>query len=71
MRGRVTPGAARYTGTGVVTSDPTALAEVGRALAAKYGLQYKLIGVLEGVRKLVGRGGDGRVGLQLTVPDAR
>ncbi len=71
MRGRVTLGARRYTGTGEVISDPGALIEVRRALAAKYGLQYKILNAVEGVRKLVGRGGDsGRVGIYLSIPDA-
>jgi uncharacterized protein len=71
MRGRVAPGAARYTGTGEVTSDPVALTDVRRALAAKYGLQYKILNAVEGVRKLVGRGGDdGRVAIHLSIPDA-
>jgi PPOX class probable F420-dependent enzyme len=71
MRGRVAPGAARYTGTGEVTSDPAALTELRRALAAKYGLQYKILNAVEGVRKLVRRGGDdGRVAIYLSIPDA-
>ena len=70
MRGRVAPGAARYTGTGEVTSDSGALTELRSALGAKYGLQYKVLHVVEGVRKLVGRGGDGRVAVRLSIPDA-
>ena len=71
MRGRVAPGAVRYTGTGEVTSDPGALTEVRRALAAKYGLQYKILNAVEGVRKLVSRGGDdGRVAIHLSILDA-
>jgi uncharacterized protein len=70
MRGRVAPGAARYTGTGEVTSDPEAVTELRRALAAKYGLQYKILNAVEGVRKLVGRrGDDGRVAIHLAISD--
>src|ERR1700678_2315026 len=71
MRGRVATGAVRYTGAGEVTSAPGALTEVRRALAAKYGLQYKILNAVEGVRKFVGRGADdGRVAIRPSLPDA-
>ena len=70
MRGRVAPGAASYAGTGEVTSDPGALSEVRRALGAKYGLQYKALNAVEGVRKAIGRAGDGTVAIHLTIADA-
>jgi PPOX class probable F420-dependent enzyme len=70
MRGRVAPGAIRHRGTGEVTSDPGTLAELRRRLAAKYGLQYRMLNVIEGVRKLTGRGGDGLVTVRLSIPDA-
>jgi PPOX class probable F420-dependent enzyme len=74
-RGRVAPGAYRATGTATVSTDTARLEEIERQLAAKYGIQYRLIGLLDAVRNLqrrFGRGGrsrgGGRVVIELSLP---
>ncbi len=50
MRGRVAPGATAYTGTGAVRSDPEAVAAAERAIAQKYGWQFKATKVVDRVK---------------------
>ncbi len=55
-RGEPTPGTEGVAGTAVVVEPDSADFErVRRAVAAKYGWQYRLIGVMSAVRKLIGR----------------
>jgi len=68
MRGRVAPGAATYEGTGEVVGSPEAVAAVERALSAKYGLQYRAIRFVGGLRNRFGRGdGDEIVAVHLSL----
>jgi PPOX class probable F420-dependent enzyme len=50
VRGRVAPGATTYTGTGAVRSDPEAVAAAERAIAQKYGWQFKATKVVDRVK---------------------
>jgi len=56
MRGRVGPQAIRYVGTGEVASSADAVAAAERALAAKYGWQFRATKIFEGLRGRFGRG---------------
>jgi len=56
MRGRVKPGAAVFTGTGEVKTAAESLAAAERAIAAKYGWQFKATKVVDGLRSRIGRG---------------
>ena len=56
MRGRVTPPATRYVGTGEVADSPEAVAAAERALAAKYGWQFHATRFFEGLKGRFGRG---------------
>jgi len=55
MRGQVKPSATRYVGTGTVASSPEAVATAERALAAKYGWQFKATKLVDGLRDRFGR----------------
>lgn len=55
MRGRVQPSAIRYAGTGTVASSPDAVAAAERALAAKYGWQFKATRLADWLKKRFGR----------------
>jgi uncharacterized protein len=55
LRGRVKPGATRYVGTGQVASSADALAAAERALAAKYGWQFRATKVLDRLHGAFGR----------------
>jgi hypothetical protein len=50
MRGRVASGAAMYTGTGVVKDDAEAVAAAERAIAEKYGWQFRATKVVDQVK---------------------
>ncbi len=56
MRGRVKPSAPRYFGTGEVANSPEAVAAAERALAAKYGWQFKATKVVDGIKTRLSRG---------------
>ncbi|MGP0108667.1 MAG: PPOX class F420-dependent oxidoreductase [Acidimicrobiales bacterium] len=56
MRGRVKPGASRYVGTGEVASSAVAVAAAEKALAAKYGWQFRAIKLVDDLRGRLGRG---------------
>jgi PPOX class probable F420-dependent enzyme len=56
MRGRVTPTATRYVGTGTVESAVEAVDAVERALSAKYGWQFRATKVGDGLARRFGRG---------------
>jgi PPOX class probable F420-dependent enzyme len=55
MRGRVKPGARQYLGTGTVATSSDAVGAAERALAAKYGWQFKATKVVDGIKTRVGR----------------
>jgi PPOX class probable F420-dependent enzyme len=55
MRGRVKPNATPYRGTGEVMTSPDAVAAGERALAAKYGWQFKATKVVDAVKARFGR----------------
>jgi PPOX class probable F420-dependent enzyme len=55
LRGRVKPGATRYVGTGQVASSAESLAAAERALAAKYGWQFRATKVVDAVKGRLGR----------------
>lgn len=68
MRGRVEPSAIRYAGTGTVASSPDAVAAAQRALAAKYGWQFKATRIVDELKKRFGReDGQERVAVQLSL----
>jgi PPOX class probable F420-dependent enzyme len=56
VRGRVTPQAIRYVGTGTVESSAEAVAEAEQALAAKYGWQFRATKVADRLARRFGRG---------------
>jgi len=56
MRGRVEPDAEQYLGTGDVVRSPDAVAAAERALAAKYGWQFKATKVVDGIKDRLSRG---------------
>jgi len=71
MRGRVAPGAVTYVGTGEVVSTPDAVAAVERALAAKYGWQFRALALVDGLKSRFGRGGkDDSVAIHLSLDEA-
>ena len=68
MRGRVEPATKRYTGTGTVANSPDAVAAAQRALATKYGWQFKAAQLADGLKKRFGReSGNERVAIQLSL----
>jgi hypothetical protein len=69
MRGRVEPSATRYVGTGEVASSPDAVVAAQRALAAKYGWQFKATRLVDALKKRLGRedGQETVVAIQLTL----
>jgi PPOX class probable F420-dependent enzyme len=56
MRGRVKPGTAIYRGTGEVQTGAESVAAAERALASKYGWQFKAAQVVDAVKLKFGRG---------------
>jgi hypothetical protein len=56
MRGRVKPGARVHTGNGTVSTSPSDIAEAERALAAKYGWQFRGTKIVDSIRRRFGRG---------------
>ena len=68
MRGRVEPATKRYTGTGTVANSPDAVAAAQRALATKYGWQFKAAQLADGLKNRFGReNGQERVAIQLSL----
>ena len=68
MRGRVALAAATYVGTGEVLRSPDAIATVERALAAKYGWQFRALTLFDGLKSRFGRGGsDETVAIHLSL----
>jgi uncharacterized protein len=68
MRGQVKPSATRYVGTGAVAGSPDAVAAAERALAAKYGWQFKATKLVDGIKQRVGRAnGQEPVAIQLSL----
>jgi uncharacterized protein len=55
MRGRVSPSATRYVGTGTVANSTDAVAAAERALATKYGWQFQATQLADGLKKHLGR----------------
>jgi PPOX class probable F420-dependent enzyme len=55
MRGSVSPSATRYVGTGKVASSTDAVAAAERALATKYGWQFRATQLADGLKKHLGR----------------
>lgn len=64
-RGTVAPGAPAVEGRADIVEDPDAQAGPLRALAAKYGWEYRLIGLVGRVARLLGRGSRDQVILRL------
>ena len=56
FRGRVKPQTDVYVGTGEVHVSPDAISEAERALAAKYGWQFKAAKIVDGLKARIGRG---------------
>jgi PPOX class probable F420-dependent enzyme len=56
MRGRVKPNTAIYRGTGEVQTGSESVETAERALAAKYGWQFKATQLVDGLRLRLGRG---------------
>jgi PPOX class probable F420-dependent enzyme len=56
MRGRVSPEAVRYGGTGKVDSSVEVIAAAERALAAKYGWQFRATQLVDRLKVRLGRG---------------
>jgi PPOX class probable F420-dependent enzyme len=56
MRGRVKPEATRFVGTGEVDGSSNAVAAAERALAAKYGWQFKATKLVDGLKTRLGWG---------------
>ena len=65
-RGAVPDGAEHVAGTATVTDDPAQLAAVQRALAGKYGVQYRVVTVIEKAVATVKRQHSGRVVLRIS-----
>ena len=55
LRGRAKPNATVYEGTGEVRASPNAVAATERALAAKYGWQFKATKLVDGFKARFGR----------------
>ena len=64
-RGTVPPGASAIEGRADIVEDPDAQAGPLRSLAAKYGWEYRLIGLVGRVARLLGRGTSEQVILRL------
>jgi len=64
-RGTVPPGASAVEGTAEIVDDPDAQAGPLRAFAAKYGWEYRLVGLVGRVARLLGRGSGDQVILRL------
>lgn len=64
-RGTVAPGAPAVEGHADIVEDPDAQAGPLRALEAEYGWEYRLIGLVGRVARLLGRGSRGQVILRL------
>jgi PPOX class probable F420-dependent enzyme len=56
LRGRVKPQATRYVGTGKVDASAEAIAAAERALAAKYGWQFRATKLVDQLKVRLGRG---------------
>jgi len=70
MRGRVALQAATYTGTGEVVSSADAIGAVARALAAKYGWQFRALELFNALKSRLGRGdGDDTVAVHLSLDE--
>jgi uncharacterized protein len=68
MRGHVKPSATTYVGTGKVASSPDAVVTAERALAAKYGWQFRATQLVDGLRNRFDRkGGQEVVAIQLSL----
>ena len=61
-RGKVADGAVAVEGVGTIVDDPAALATVEAALKAKYGIEYRLVTLVE---RLVARGTQDRVAISI------
>ena len=53
IRGRPKPGAASFSGRGVVKEDPGSVAEAEAAIARKYGWQFRVTKVVDRIRRLL------------------
>jgi len=72
MRGRLKATAAPFVGTGHNESLPDAVAAAERALAAKYGWQFKATKVVDGIKTRLGRGASQRVvAVRLSLTEGR
>jgi len=68
MRGRTTSSAVRYTGTGEVLRSLDAVHDTQRALAAKYGWQFRATKWVDSLKNVLGRGQPQRVvAIRLTI----
>jgi PPOX class probable F420-dependent enzyme len=56
MRGRVSPDAAIYMGTGTVQATAASVAAAEHAIAAKYGWQFNATKIVDGLKARFGRG---------------
>jgi PPOX class probable F420-dependent enzyme len=71
LRGRSTAEATRFVGTGEVLDTPDAVAGVEAALAGKYGVQFRAIKLVEGIKGRLGRAtGPGAVAIRLSLHEA-
>ena len=71
MRGRAKAHAVLYVGTGESFSSPDAVGAAERALAEKYGWQFKATKIVDGLKARFGRGPNQEVvAIHLTINDA-
>ncbi len=71
LRGRVTPGASEYAGTGEILADSMDVARAERSLSAKYGWQFRATKVVDRLHALFAGGDPQRVvALRLTLAKA-
>ena len=71
LRGRAKAHTVLYVGTGESLSSPDAIAAVERALAEKYGWQFKATKIIDGLRARFGRGPNQEVvAIHLLINDA-
>jgi PPOX class probable F420-dependent enzyme len=71
MRGRSTPEATCFVGTGEVLDTPAVVAEVEAALAGKYGVQFRALKLVDGIKARLGRAEkQGAVAIQLSLHEA-
>ncbi len=72
MRGRIKSAATLYLGTGEVLTSTDAISDAERALAKKYGLQFRATKIFDRLRERFGRGDRQEVvAVQLSIVESR